>query len=464
MRSLLGAVVVLGACGDNISPPAPVYGVQAGARLEPRFWDAGDGARLLRAWYDRELDVECRFDLAADGRFRCLPTELPSRTLYADAACTTALVAWPACKPQPRFAGGDARATAECPRPAARPMFEIGAEHAATRVFEMAGDTCRPVDVPKGHRVYLRGNERPPTQFVAAALDASPATSRLVPYVYRGEDGSFEATGIWDSERDAECNGSNLAPPAEEQACYPTEIALHYDFLFSDASCTEFAAVDLADARPCHPPTAVNTSAQPYGRYFREIGAQIPPEAVHRSESPGTCSPEPLWTFDETFWREGSAIPQDAYASLITVFDGRSRILAARYVAETGEPLSTSQRFFDTTIDLPCDPVRVAHGTRCLGAFSTNVGMLEGLHADPACTTPVVYYGETPPPLVLAPHVARDACDDIQYDAAYAVGAKLETDMIYRRDGTACVERPLGSGEHVYRVGARVELPVLVPD
>jgi hypothetical protein len=47
--------------------------VTSGSRLRARFFDGGGGALMFKAWYDTELDIECRFDLAADGKQRCLP-------------------------------------------------------------------------------------------------------------------------------------------------------------------------------------------------------------------------------------------------------------------------------------------------------------------------------------------------------------------------------------------------------
>src|SRR5205085_1655034 len=110
----LVVVAVAGACGDDASPPT--YGITAGRRLEPRFWDAGGGARLFRMWFDRELGAECHFELAADGRFRCLPDVYYQRKEFADASCTRMVVIAPECEPAPTFAWGYRRMTPSCGR------------------------------------------------------------------------------------------------------------------------------------------------------------------------------------------------------------------------------------------------------------------------------------------------------------------------------------------------------------
>src|SRR5688572_20672983 len=91
------------ACGDNSRPDVDVSG---GRRLEPRFWDAGDGARVFRAWFDRALGVECRFGPATDGSYRCVPLEARTDVAFADSACTRLLTIAPACGPPPTYARG----------------------------------------------------------------------------------------------------------------------------------------------------------------------------------------------------------------------------------------------------------------------------------------------------------------------------------------------------------------------
>ena len=256
MFGLVWATLV--ACGDNIVSD---YGVSGGTRLEPRFWDAGDGARVLRAWFDRELRIECRFDLATDGRFRCLPTDANSNLAFADPACTRPLTIVLACAPAPAFAFGSTRPTPGCGRSLTRAIHEVGGVYGTSVFRKEPGGACMPEGMASGYRAYELGAERDPTEFVGAALEAQ-GDARLVPYVLVADEGSRLFDGIRDTQRNCECGASGSVG-----SCRPLEIALHYDFLFSDAACTKNdAVVDLSDYRPCHSPTAVVGDGEPLDR------------------------------------------------------------------------------------------------------------------------------------------------------------------------------------------------------
>src|SRR5207244_3273355 len=53
-------------------------------------WATGPGGeRIFWAWYDTKLNLECSFDLASDGKQRCLPrTALWPGGAFADSQCT----------------------------------------------------------------------------------------------------------------------------------------------------------------------------------------------------------------------------------------------------------------------------------------------------------------------------------------------------------------------------------------
>jgi len=75
--SLLLVCWVAQACSgsDGESPFVSTVPLQtAGSRLQPRFLDGGDGARMLFDFFDRTLGTPCRFARTADGTYRCLPS------------------------------------------------------------------------------------------------------------------------------------------------------------------------------------------------------------------------------------------------------------------------------------------------------------------------------------------------------------------------------------------------------
>lgn len=451
----LAVVVACAGCGDNTAPPG-VVGIEAGARLEPRFWSAEGGARVLRAWFDRELGVECTFQLATDGRYRCLPVRGPLASAFADAACTTPIVIVPACSPVPAMAPGRGQATATCDEDAAVPVYPVGAVRASTEVyFGAPGNSCLAATLDAELRAYDLGAEVAPGTFVGADLVVrASGADRVAPYALVADDGAVENVGQWDTERDGECTGG--------LRCVPTEIALHDDFLYSDDTCTVPAAADLSSVRPCARATAVLTSDAPFGTHFLALGAEVPAAAVHRSDGGGTCSPE-SGAFAEHFYLEGAPIPLETLPALMPVREGTGRLRAERYEATPGTPLAAATFFFDDELGTPCAPTRFADGWRCL-RNDQSFPEARYFFADPDCETmPLALVAAPPPALAVVNHVAADACDTVRYDAAYLVGDEVVATLVYTRQGTACISRPVEAGEHLYRVGAPVDLPRLTP-
>ncbi|MBA3465398.1 MAG: hypothetical protein H0T46_36035 [Deltaproteobacteria bacterium] len=453
MRShWLGLVsAALAACGDNL--PAPeTYGVSSGTRLEARFWDAGGGARIFRAWFDRELRVECTFDLATDGRFRCMPTPANQSLVYGDAACTGSLVTVPVCRPAPAFAFGPARATPGCGRSLSRPIHEVGGVHAATVFSKSFDGACRPHVLESGYQAHQLGAERPPDEFVGATL-AVRGDARLAPYVLVGDDGSALFDGVWDTRRNGECGPTGLST-----TCKPVEIALHYDFLFSDAGCTmNNAAADLSDARPCHLPTAVVGHGSPFGSELLEIGAQLPVGSVYRRNSSSvTCTTE-VPIDDETFWLEGAPIPNESFAPMSSVSEGTGRVRAERWVDGEGRSLAASRGFVDTEQDEACYPRELADGARCVSSF----GETKDTFSDASCKTPVLFWTGEKPPLVFTVHHARDACDHVEYDAAYETGDAVTQVSYFQMQTTGCTAVQVPPDVTLYKLGAKVAVPRL---
>lgn len=88
----------LDAALDAITDPVPDAaaddGTKDGSRLKARYYVADDGARQFAGWFDTQRGEECTFQLAGDGKRRCLPTPQTLGTLsyYQDAECTQPIV------------------------------------------------------------------------------------------------------------------------------------------------------------------------------------------------------------------------------------------------------------------------------------------------------------------------------------------------------------------------------------
>lgn len=93
--------------GEGERPPGPgprdpmVFGKMnvGGSRLKAKVIVGADGSKNYPGMYDTMLKTDCAYDLTADGKVRCLPTnqivELRSGgNVYADASCKGGLVAY----------------------------------------------------------------------------------------------------------------------------------------------------------------------------------------------------------------------------------------------------------------------------------------------------------------------------------------------------------------------------------
>jgi hypothetical protein len=88
-----------GSGGEGGGEPLEVIegpGFRSGDRLRPVYLDGGggDGTRKLLHWYDLELDSPCRFleDTPEGDTLECVPIGHGARILFADAACTVAVL------------------------------------------------------------------------------------------------------------------------------------------------------------------------------------------------------------------------------------------------------------------------------------------------------------------------------------------------------------------------------------
>jgi hypothetical protein len=454
-RLPLGLACVLvasAACGDNV---LPVHGVSGGSRLGPRFWDAGDGARAFRVWFDHDLGVECQFELATDGRLRCLPDDPNAMVIdaFADAACTQPVLLAPACGFRPRYARGPSRATEACTSSEGSPVHEVGRVRTAPMIYRAFGDFCGSEMVPPAVRVHDVGPELAPEGFVAAELVIEAPDARLSPYALVADDGARLVDGIWDTERDGECSPRGGAAAR----CRPTAIALRVESLFSDAACAVPVAADVSDRRACHPPTAAWSGAAGY----RELGAEVADASVHHMNSLGECV---AWTTsgNERYWLEGPVIPDAAFAPLVEVLDGAGRVRASRWNDGDGQALAAADEdgFVDVKLDGDCSPRLFEKGYRCASDWSAT---WYETYADATCQTPALVWSDFPPPVVYVAHRRSDLCDPVEYDEARAIGAPMaDTTAYYVRDTNAiCAPQSLADDELLYALGGTVEVPAL---
>ncbi|MBA3396850.1 MAG: hypothetical protein H0T89_29740 [Deltaproteobacteria bacterium] len=459
MDRWLVVVAALAGCGDNSSGRPETAGIRDGTRLVARLRIA-DGASVFSGWHDTVREVDCQFQPASDGEYRCLPTGLDvsfANYRYADAACTQQVVFGTRCHP-PRYAFGPEMATARCNKPSGRAVFSVGAALTSRNVFSYEDGVCSPSSVPEGDAAYDLGDKLPATDFVSAQL--GPTTSDpLAPYAFTAEDGAIEAVTTWDAARGGECD---VRDRIDQPRCVPIEIALHYDHVWADAACTIQAAVDLSPVRPCTRPTAIAGFGSD-GFNFREIGASVPVADVHVTDMANVCKPADRTNTAEgdDYYLEGPIIPDDQFPLLTRVLDGTGRLRAERYTDAAGNQLAAARGFYDTLTENRCSPNRFPDGTlRCVphNAGYASAPRSGGYFADAACTQPVgIEQATSPPPsAIVVAHASRDACDAVLYDAVHAAGPP-HTGAVFL--GVECAPAVRDPNLTYYTLGAPIELP-----
>ncbi len=468
MYRWLVVVGALAGCGDNSSGRPGVAGIRDGTRLVARYFVA-EGAAVFRIWHDTERTMDCTFQPASDGEYRCLPTGLDARYAYkyADAACTHPVVVAARCQ-LPRYAFGREMATARCNRHSGRAVFAVGSARRSRFVFDVYNGMCNRSILSERDVAYELGDTLPATDFVAAQLGATTSDA-LAPYAFTADDGAIQADTAWDAVRGGECDvrgTSDVRGTTEPVRCTPINVAWHDDDVWAEAACSIHAAVDFGQNRPCTTPTAIKGyNAAGVDAYFREIGAPVPAADVHVTDDANACMPRPpaMTAEPDDYYLEGPVIPDDAFSVMSRVLDGGGRVRAERYTDAAGHDLAAAREFYDTLAKQKCTPYRFLDGTlRCIPYFSFFVSPPHGhgRYADAACTQPIALNEATspPPPVIVVLHESRDACDAVPYDATHAAGPPHTGDLFYGRACTPLVRDPSLT---YYTLGAAIELPLI---
>lgn len=160
-----GPIVEVGPVLAPASFPSVAVGTEsAHSRLVERTLVVGDAAVRQSAVFDPQIDDECTFEKAADGKVRCLPAHAAATNgLFADPACTTPALVGDGCQPAPpkyaRVVDG-----AACD-----PVVRIHAVVPATHVFSRSSDgSCSEFAGSSG--LFVAGAEVPATTFVEGSL------------------------------------------------------------------------------------------------------------------------------------------------------------------------------------------------------------------------------------------------------------------------------------------------------
>lgn len=440
-----GAGPLTDAAGEA-SVPSDGLGWRSGTRLRAVVDTAGSAKSFVR-WRDVQLQIDCSYDVAADGKTRCLPViDGDVRTIYDDDQCKSPVGVVAKTLATPKYlppanapfvcgTGGDS--------------YVPGAAYTPAALFTYDGASCTPSGAPDAKYMYLHVSTAAPSTFVSAAEATDPRGPRLSARVYAGEDGSRQDVDLIDSARGgARCAASELKLPSFY--CVPTELAYFQDY-FSDATCQTLVAFHPGYAQQvCNrKPTAVqdSTSAMPPLTLF-EAGPVFT-GAVYRgpvaSCAPATLAPQ----LGATFYAPGAPLPVSSLAALTVKNEGTGRILS-KIVRTSSGAFAANVGFFDTAKGHACAKQPTTDGvSRCL---PSDLSESVNTYADSMCTQALVtrLAGAAAP---AAGSFAQAVISRPNQDSAFAiftVGAKIAAPaMVWQFNGSMCETRAQG-GEDFY--------------
>jgi len=154
---------------------------QSGTRLKLQYYVGTDGSQLAAGMFDSQLNVQCYFGKASDGKIRCLPFPTPTvligtQNFYVDAMCSQVLgVAYNAKCAAPSVI--DVPNTNNCTT--SDTLYRVGAQFTGA-LYQSSSTGCAALDansqkalVGAGYTFYELGSQiQPPdpSQYVEATL------------------------------------------------------------------------------------------------------------------------------------------------------------------------------------------------------------------------------------------------------------------------------------------------------
>lgn len=155
----------LDALTDPVPDAAADDGTKDGSRLKARYYVADDGARQFAGWFDTQRGEDCTFQVAADGKMRCMPIPRVQGYVlyYADASCSQKIVA-DATGCATGYAG--IWDTSGCGQSRLH-LHSLGSTVNSATIYYSYNGSCTPI--AKGDTVYRHvGAEIPASSFVGA--------------------------------------------------------------------------------------------------------------------------------------------------------------------------------------------------------------------------------------------------------------------------------------------------------
>jgi len=176
-----GSGNVISDVGNDILNPIPAAeAAEDGSRIVNVYQSTEDGLRTpVGVYYDKQLKTNCYFQIASDGKNRCLPL-INHAGFYSNSLCSdsreVAMISKGSCAPE--FIGVIVVPDNKCPLSSKVKIYNVGAKIVVPAIdfviYYRSGDSCVSVSIPLSsypdYDFYTVGSEIPPTNYVEGFL------------------------------------------------------------------------------------------------------------------------------------------------------------------------------------------------------------------------------------------------------------------------------------------------------
>lgn len=467
--AILGAqdpIETFGDVGAEGGTGLPPY--RSGSRLRARLAEV-DGVALFLGWHDRNLDIDCTFELADDGVTRCLPSGsglAPIDGYYADSSCSLPVTSVPASSgcPSARLAVGSS-SSGSCEQS----VWSVGAPMASGGLVYTRGSSgaCGLITSPPANIASL-------TPMAASAfVGAKPSarTSRGPDLAMRwlvADDGSVQADALFDTVRNVRC-GPTIVPGSFfvdfPGRCAPQDLAWVID-TYVDPACTKLAALsEYTPGTGCQPPPVAvvddpgtgspydTTLCSPPAPWLAEIGP-VASSTLYGNNYGGSACTAQTGGGSTLSYQVGARIDIATLPSLAPRDDGSGRVRAHTLTSSVGTPLFAST-LFDTQLGATCLPTQGEDAIwRCMPSEAP--GTL--FYADAGCSAALLQYrhGCAPPELVESTVSLGVACSAEYGTIIFRTGARETPTTVYSGSPGYC-NASAASGEYDYYAATVVD-------
>lgn len=369
----------------------PLY--ENGSRLRAISLGEPDSTtRRLIAWYDSELETECSFAIAEDGKTRCLPRAQMLAKGFADAECTQIIyydTLVSPCATQPGFR-----------------VDEIELDGCSgTRVFRMQRESLeavfhescpeQPAELGAQASVWSDVEAMDPTEFVEGEARERKNASGFGVVELVTSDGARQVTAIFD-ERYGACSSRDVADGGLR--CLPPYAYYDGPWWFQDAVCSDeplaYGIVDQACGAATEHAIAldmVDPNAKPL---VVSLGAVVEGAVYEKSFSSEACderdAAEAMWAL----YPIGEPFDTEQLLPLTETAHGSGRVRTWLHAVDSvlvnyvpGD--NGTYMMFDADAGEACTVRRLADGDwTCLTSATATAEPY--YYADADCQTPVV--------------------------------------------------------------------------